>query len=259
MPMLWNNSFNGLQQFEATTISKTPQPKDINRSNKRLGKLAEDLFSFWVSNNTNYSIVFENLQIINNKQTLGELDVCLYSLLQKKYIHLELITKFYLYNPAFDCNSIEAWIGPNRNDSLKNKIEKLKDKQLPLFYSSITKKQLSNYNIDYTNTIQQVCFKAFLFVPVNFNGSLTQFNTKSIVGNYMTFDAFKSLHSDIKKYHCPTKQDWLRDPSTQNEWFSFEDSVPQIKLFIEAKQAIMVWSKNKTTYKRTIIVPYSQF
>ena len=259
MPALWLNSFYGLTQFKHTQISNLPLPNDINRSNKRLGKLAEDLFSFWAKNQPDLTIIFENLQIIDKKQTIGELDVCLFSSSTNKHIHLELITKFYLYNPDFDCNSIDAWIGPNRNDSLKNKVEKLTNKQLPLLNNPVTKERLSEYTINTEEIEQQVCFKTWLFVPLNFNKKLTLFNPKCITGHYMTLDVFTELHSNNKTYFCPTKQDWLRFPETQKKWNNFNEVIIQIKLFMEAQQAIMVWIKNYDLFERIIIVPYKEF
>lgn len=260
MPRLWDTSFKELIQFEETKINSLPQEKDVTSSNKRLGKLAEDLFSFWVKQQNNYSLVFENLQIIDNKQTIGELDFLLINNLLNRYIHLELITKFYLYNPAFDCNSIDAWIGPNRNDSLRNKIEKLSTKQLPLFFNPVTKKRLIEFNLDNNNTTeQQVCFKAWLFVPLNFNQQLTKFNHECIAGYYMNFKEFNKLVTDSKKYFCPSKQDWLRFPESQKEWSLFSAVAPQIHLFMEVKQAIMVWTKDRGCFERVIIVPYNEF
>ena len=84
MPELWNGSYYDLTQFEHTLINNLPKSKEIIRSNKRLGKLAEELFSFWAKNQFNYKIIFENLQIIDQKQTIGELDVCLFSSSLKK-------------------------------------------------------------------------------------------------------------------------------------------------------------------------------
>ena len=259
MPSLWQGSFYGLSQFEEIKVDHLPQPKNILTSNKRLGKLAEELFSFWIKQNPQFSVVFENLQIINHKQTLGELDICIYNFSSKKYTHIELVTKFYLYNPTYDYNDIEAWIGPNRNDSLKNKIKKLNTKQLPLLFNTITRKKLSEYNLDTNNMEQQVCFKAWLFVPLNFNKQLTQFNPKCIAGHYITFETFKNIHINSKQYFCPTKQDWLRFPESQKEWLNFSAVAPQIQLFMEAKQAIMVWIKGDNTFKRVIVVPYSNF
>jgi len=259
MPRLWNDVFNGLKQFETTNISNLPTHEHIERGNKRLGKLAEDLFCFWLKDQTDYKVVFKNIQIIHKKRTLGELDICLFSLNKKKHIHLELITKFYLYNPNYNPNSIDAWIGPNRNDSLKNKIEKLNTKQLPLIHNTVTKLQLQQYNINFNKILQQVCFKAWLFIPLNFKGKLTLLNPECIAGNYMDFSTFKKTHSTHKKYFCPTKQDWLHIPNNKEKWASLFTVAKQIKLFMDSKQAIMVWVKDNTKFTRIIIVPYNEF
>jgi len=224
MPLLWKEKFFGLQQFKEPLNSHIIKNPPLVKSNKRLGKLAEELFSIWLKNSADYKAVFENLQIIKEKQTLGELDVLLLDRLHKKYIHLELITKFYLYNPAFEANDIKAWIGPNRNDSLYDKTTKLKEKQLPLLYHQFTQKLLLNYIPEKKNIEQQVCFKANLFVPIGFKEKLTVFNSNCIVGNYLTFIQFKEVHNHLNLYFCPTKQDWLRDPATQKEWMTFDET-----------------------------------
>ena len=259
MPSLWMETFNGLLQLGDTVVKKLPQLQDIPNSNKRLGKLAEELFGFWLKQNNQYTVVFENLQIIDNKQTLGELDICVYNSSSKKHTHIELVTKFYLYNPAYDCNDIEAWIGPNRNDSLKNKIKKLTNKQLPLLFNPTTKEKLTEFNLNPLQILQQVCFKAWLFVPINFKQTLISFNNQCIAGHYMTYELFKEFHLDTNQYFCPTKQDWLRFPESQKEWLPFSAVAPQIQLFMEAQQAIMVWIKNKDVFKRVIIIPYNEF
>lgn len=259
MPLLWHDTFYNLSQFEETNIDRLPAIEDIKASNKRLGKLAEELFSFWIKQQSKYTIVFENLQIIDHKQTLGELDICLHDASTQSNIHIELITKFYLYNPEYDCNSIEAWIGPNRNDSLKNKISKLSSKQLPLLHNPISLKKLAELKLDTEHLKQQVCFKAWLFVPLNFNEKLIQFNHECIAGHYLTYEIFKKRHSALNQYFCPTKQDWLRFPESQTEWQTFSAVAPQIQLFMEAEQAIMVWIKNEETFERNIVVPFKKF
>jgi len=212
MPLLWKEKFFGLQQF------KEPLNSHIIK---------------------NPPLVFENLQIIKEKQTLGELDVLLLDRLHKKYIHLELITKFYLYNPAFEANDIKAWIGPNRNDSLYDKTTKLKEKQLPLLYHQFTQKLLLNYIPEKKNIEQQVCFKANLFVPIGFKEKLTVFNSNCIVGNYLTFIQFKEVHNHLNLYFCPTKQDWLRDPATQKEWMTFDETWIEKKGKSNSEKAVL--------------------
>ena len=78
-------------------------------------------------------ILAENVQIQNEKTTVGEIDCILTT--AKKPVHLEIIYKFYLYDKSVGTNELEHWIGPNRRDSLVSKLNKLKDKQLPLLYN----------------------------------------------------------------------------------------------------------------------------
>jgi len=259
MPVLWKKELFGLQQFDVISNSKAIQNFPQVKPNKRLGKLAEDLFSTWLRNNARYQSVFENLQIIQRKQTLGELDAMLFDISKQTYIHLELITKFYLYNPVFNADDIRAWIGPNRNDSLYDKVAKLKQKQLPLLHKEFTQQILKKYISGKENIVQQVCFKANLFVPINFQEKLTVFNPECIVGNYLTCNEFKALHNNSNQYFCPTKQDWLRSPTTQKNWVSFDETCTRIQQFMSIEQSLMVWMKYKQQYKRYVVVPYEHF
>jgi len=46
---------------------------------------------------------------------------------------------------------------------------------------------------------------------------------------------------------------------TTKLWNNFNEVTIQIKLFMEAQQAIMVWIKNYDMFERIIIVPYKEF
>lgn len=259
MPVLWKKKYQGLHQFEETIFSESISEIPTIKLNKRLGKLAEDLFSIWLENNNRYQIIFENLQIIKNKHTLGELDVMLFDTINQEYIHLELITKFYLFNPKYKFNDIKAWIGPNRNDSLQNKVTKLKEKQLPLLYNDFTQEVLKPYLKKEYPVKQQLCFKANLFVPLGFKSPVSVFNPECVIGNYLTLLQFKNTHKNSNQYFCPTKQDWLREANTQKEWISFNEALLSIQAFMDVQQSLMIWIKNKEVYRRIIIVPYDHF
>lgn len=259
MPLLWLHEFEGLHQFFFPLENKIPQIVNLKAENKRLGKLAEDLFSVWIENNNEWKLLFNNLQIFDQKNTIGELDTCLQNVNTKKYYHIELVTKFYLYNPNYHHDDIKAWIGPNRNDSLFQKIEKLKNKQLPLLFNPLTKEVLKKYKIPINQIEQKVCFKAQLFIPANFNKKLNTFNHNCISGFYMDFEKFISNYKTSHKYYIPNKQDWLRLPETQTAWLSLHLIIDKIQLFMEANQSVMVWTKNNKSYERIIITPYSKF
>lgn len=259
MPLLWTGIYSGLTQFELPLVAYSLQEGVEIKQNKRLGKLAEDLFSQWLLESKQYDVVFENLQIIEGKRTLGEIDVMLFDTKLKNYIHLELVTKFYLYNPAYKACDIRAWVGPNRNDSLAEKVAKLSQKQLPLLHQKFTQQVLKSYLSSTKNIIQQVLFKANLFVPLNTEVVTGELNKQCVVGNYVTFSEFHKLHTIAKRYYCPTKQDWLRHPKTQKSWYIFEEIIPQVTTFMKQKQSLMVWVKYNETYQRYIVVPYEHF
>lgn len=259
MPLLWHGEYSGISQFEILLEGKklpanTPMP-----SHKRLGKLAEDLFFLWVENQSRYETMFSNLQVFEGQQTIGELDAVLFDTLFETCIHVELVTKFYLYNPAYAASDIKAWIGPNRNDSLVEKFEKLKTQQLPLWENPTAQQLVMPFTLHSRHVIQRVLFKANLFVPLDFNQEIGAFNKGCIAGNYVTFSVFKEMHQESNQYFCPKKRDWLRVPESQTEWFKLEEVLPQIETFMQEAQSLMVWVKQANHFRRYIVVPYEHF
>ena len=256
MPLLWQGTLFGLTQFKdfdfpvCTTV-------EITRENQRLGKLAEELYSWGLQRHPNYELVFENLQIIANKQTLGELDVCVFDKKNQEYLHIELITKFYLYNPKFPVDAIAAWIGPNRNDSLLSKTQKLSQKQLPLLHKPETLTYLKEFGLS-PEIKQKVCYKAWLFLPLNQPNTLKKLNPLCVAGHYMNLENFSKLYPDTLQFYCPRKQDWLRFPESQPTWQTKNEVLPFIEEFMHQFQAILVWVKNENKFERVIVVPYDE-
>ena len=163
-PSLWfKNSIQNIEQFQ---LNNDLHSYNIaTNQNLRLGKLVERFISFQLKQDKTVKIVAENYQVQNEKLTIGELD-CLF-LIEQKPIHLEIVYKFYLYDESAGCTEIEHWIGPNRNDSMIQKLDKLKKKQLPLLYNKFTKPLLNSLKLNVDSVEQKVCFKAQLFIPFN--------------------------------------------------------------------------------------------
>ena len=103
--------------------------KEID-TKQRLGKYVERFVSHQLVNTEGISLIAENIQISKDRITLGELDCLLYK--NGNPIHLEVVYKFYLYDPTKQ--GLHCWIGPNKKDRLVEKLEKLQQKQLPLLY-----------------------------------------------------------------------------------------------------------------------------
>ena len=238
-PCLWkNNAVFDLQQFE---IEPKSSAINIEIDKKlRLGKYIERFVSFQASEDKNCKIISENIQIQQDKITLGELDCIL--LKDKKPIHLEVVYKFYLYDDTVGETEIEHFIGPNRKDSLVEKLTKLKEKQLPLLYSHQCKTYLESINLDAQKTEQQVYFKAQLFVPFASQMlKLSTLNQDCIVGFYINQQEI-NLFKDCK-FYFPNKKDWLVIPHSNIDWSNFDEFQLEFNTYLERKSSPMCWMK----------------
>lgn len=205
---------------------------------QRLGKYIERFVSHQLANTENITLIAENIQISKNKITLGELDFLIYK--NGTPIHLEVIYKFYLYDPTKEM--LDCWIGPNKKDSLVEKLDKLRQKQLPLLYAKECEKYLKSISLENANFSQQVYFKAQLFLPLGKNTSINSpINTDCIVGFYC------SLHTLTKfknaKFFIPSKKDWLITPHTYVDWVVYEKFLKQSKTYLNRHFSPMCWMK----------------
>jgi hypothetical protein len=240
-PLLWgSNAVYGLNQF-LPEKTKNPFVSKLSTKKLRLGKWVEVFVNFQLKQNSNIQIVHENLQIRKDKITIGELDVLL--LKDQQPIHLEIVYKFYLYDTkqTYD-TKLEYWIGPNRNDALISKLNKLKDKQLPLLYNTQTAKIIEKNDFDIDISKQCVCFKAQLFLPhTNDSIAIEPLNKKCVSGYHIPFEKIHELRD--KLIYIPSKLDWLIIPTNNMSWLKFDDAIKQIKLQIDTKKSPLIWVK----------------
>lgn len=247
---LWDNTLIGLDQINLI-ICKKPFNK-INMSKKlRLGHLVEQFVFHELNCNDNIEVLAENIQIIKDKITIGEIDCLLIK--DNNPIHLEIIYKFYLYDESFGNTELEHWIGPNRKDSLIEKITKLKNKQLPLLYKNETKNILDAHHLNINSITQKVCFKAQLFVPYNMiNIPLRLINNDCIVGFYIKFININNLKNH--QFYIPSKIDWLSNVSNDVEWNNINNIVINIQQEIESKRAPLCWIKDVNNHIQKIFI-----
>jgi len=97
------------------------------QKDRRLGKYFETLWFFWLSNNPRYQVIENNLQIIVDGETLGEIDFIVFDKMTKQIIHWEVAVKFYL--GVGDTSEMSSWHGPNLRDRLDIKVEHLLHRQ----------------------------------------------------------------------------------------------------------------------------------
>ncbi len=253
-PVLWNIS--AVYEFEQFSPEVTTSPfiQKLEYKKLRLGKWVEQFVAFQLRQQSNIKIIEENVQIKNNKLTIGELDMLL--LKEKQPIHLEIIYKFYLYDPTLESNNtLEKWIGPNRNDSLVYKLKKLKKSQLPLLYNKSTQEYLEHHNLDVKTIKQRVCFKAQLFLPYNSqNINIEPLNEGCVAGFYMSFcdiSIFKNLH-----FYMPKKLEWLTDLHNNIDWLDYEEAIIEIKEFIDNKRSPLIWLKDSDDHLKKCFITW---
>lgn len=237
---------NVLPGFDCIKIHSCPD-FDFNPEafkNQRLGKLVEEFVFFGLKQQNEIHWIAENLQIQRNKYTIGEIDA-LY-LWKGQAIHLEVVYKFYLYDTLQSyTDPLDYWIGPNRKDTLQYKIEKLRQKQLPLLFKPETRDQLARYNLQVESIAQNICFKAQLFVPYNNDNVHTApLNPDCISGYHIAFKDLAILKNSY--FYIPKKLDWLAAPHHDVDWCSFSLAKSHIEEHIKAHRSPMVWLKHNT-------------
>jgi len=106
----------------------------------RLGHYAENLLTFYFRHEG--LLYAHGLQVHGEKSdTIGEFDYLLFA--QGGLLHLELATKFYLFHRAADVTrpmTVFNYLGPNLNDSLGAKMQKILQQQLSLSQHEAAKK-----------------------------------------------------------------------------------------------------------------------
>lgn len=250
-----NNLSQSITGLKAFNLSELKLQEDLQfelPSQLRLGHLVEKIISNLIQSSANYEVLYENIQVIKDKKTLGEIDFIIQNTRNHKIIHLELAYKFYLYDPNISEHAFNNWIGPNRNDSLKEKLEKLKNKQFPLLHHNFTQSVLPDIAINEVS--QSLCFLVSLFIPYQYKLTFDSVYAKAIKGYYLNLDAFIKMDHALKNYYLPTKKEWGMDPADNEIWADFEGIIKQAEAIIQEKQATLCWQKHKQSYLAFFIV-----
>lgn len=245
-------SITGFPSFSLSQIKIGKFPEEQLPTNLRLGHFVERIVSMLIRNSSNFTILAENLQLIDRKRTIGELDFVIQDRLTLEVIHMELAYKFYLFDPSISNQEIGNWIGPNRNDSLVDKLQKLKEKQFPLLNHSTFGEEFPK--LDVAHVSQQLCFAVCLFVPYKFKGELSPVYEKGIKGFYLDLPEFLNLNHPEKLYYIPQKKEWGIDPQYNENWQSFEEIKDMLESSLTEKQAPLIWQKDSVGTEAFFVV-----
>lgn len=214
-----------------------------------LGKKAERFFSVYLQSARQRKILVENIQIIENNVTLGELDAIIQE--EERIIHLELVYKFYLLDPKIEGEEILQWIGPNRKDHLLSKLTKLRVKQLPLLSHPATLRFLAEQNLDRSKMEQEVLFLANCFVPLDYTEKVSY----SVDGFWCTSEQIGSSLFENRKFFIPSKHHWMSRSCLGIPWQSQKDFLMELEKHLNIKRSPLIWIKNNDdSFNRAFVV-----
>lgn len=126
----WQNQYH-LYQDRLAELDQNPEPliQFLQQlKSTRLGLRFEYLFWFWLQDETNqhFKLIQHSIQIIEGKNTLGEIDFLVLNCTTQKIEQWEVALKFYLGEADL---SLPNWYGLNRSDTLFRKLNHFSTKQ----------------------------------------------------------------------------------------------------------------------------------
>ncbi|MGB7787036.1 MAG: DUF1853 family protein [Salinimicrobium sp.] len=257
-PQIWSK--NGIFEYDLFTLSEDvpseifseelPEPDTFV-----LGKRMEHFFKIFIERYSEEEILAHNEQIFLEKQTIGELDFLLKHKSSHQITHVELVFKFYLYDPEIPAEELR-WIGPNRKDRLAKKLERLSKKQFPLLRSPATEKLLKRLELSAEDISQKLCFKACLFVPWQLRKeTFKEVNPEAIQGFWIKAEDFTAAQFGAALFHSPKKPDWSVFPQDNTTWTDYSHIKKEIEAMLAAKRAPLLWMKTqKGEFERFFVV-----
>ncbi|AUC79760.1 DUF1853 domain-containing protein [Nonlabens sp. MB-3u-79] len=251
---LWSGTLLGLEQFGLSNFIfdhlKDQESLDLPviPQGTLLGKRAEYFFKFCVEQSSNYQLLLSNIQIFKGKITKGELDYVIKDLRTNSTIHIELVYKFYIYNPTITSTEkspvlqeLNKYQGPNGRDNLVRKLEHLKNHQLPLLYTAEAVELLKSHDIAVEKIKQQVCFLAHVFIPHQlWDHKFKYIHKSSITGYYYKSSAFAKAETE-NTYFLPEKYAWKMTPQELLTSYTFHEALALTNDSLERGFAPLLW------------------
>lgn len=132
------------------------------RKSHRLGYYFEHLIAFWLQQRIANEYFESHVRVFEEKRTIGEFDFLFKTSRSDALAHWETAVKFYLHYQAED--EKVWWYGPNAQDRLDIKLDRVFNHQLKLIDSPQGRALLQAKG--FKNVRSQTFFKGYLFYPV---------------------------------------------------------------------------------------------
>ena len=168
-----------------------------------MGRYFEHLIYFILERDDRYEILLKNHQVMEEKKTIGELDVVVRDTKTGKIDHWEIALKFYLQR--LDNADHVSMVGPNLNDNLQLKMDKLTQHQLPLSKNPSFAPFFDSQHID-----SKLFIKGQFFYHLNLsNKPPLHANPQHEKGWWCTLDELKPLLKPELKWTTVDKPQWI--------------------------------------------------
>ena len=112
---------------------------------QRLGRRFEAHWQWMFATHPDWCLHAADFQITANGRTIGAPDILLN--FNGATWHVELAVKFYLCRPDRTGSQLSDWIGPQGNDRLDLKIDRIRSHQLPLLERPEARQWLDDHNL----------------------------------------------------------------------------------------------------------------
>lgn len=183
-----------LQQFAKNAII----PTDIlYNGNTRLGFYYQWLWQQLIIHHPDYSLIGEEIQLQWQQQTVGAIDFLVHNRRSDEIEHWEVAIKFYL---SFQ----HQWPGPNANDNLDKKINRMIDHQLQLTDHPAFKHLNDHYPSQRRLIMQGRLFNAW---PNSQSGSDMPINPTGFKGHWCYCSQATALELKVLE-----KRQWIAPP-----------------------------------------------
>ena len=220
-----------------------------------LGKRLEYFFENLINTSLNFELLAKNIQIFQDNQTIGEIDFIIKDTIKNQCYHIEFVYKYYLYfNKSED--EVLNLIGPNLNDSLIKKLQKIKTKQFPILNHKKTQNILNK--IDAIDIVQKTCFLGNIYLPKNQNVVFKDINNACVKGFYTSINEFKENNTEYEQdeYFLPHRFDWVCEANTNTQWKSYDEILKDVQEFIDMKKSPLVFGKTKENEFFSFFITY---
>ena len=186
----------------------TPLLQALSASgSSRLGLYFESLWQFFLRQDPRADLLAHNLPVREGGKTLGEFDLIYFCHDRQRHVHLELALKFYLCGPGLDGREWHHWLGPNSQDRLDLKLERMLQHQIQLTQQPAARPVLAELGVE--SPLREIEIKGRLYRHHQASiASPTAYNTQLKMHQWAyARDAARLLQPE--RYLPLARQQWL--------------------------------------------------